>query len=173
MPEKSVKVIVSGGEASPAPPLGPTLGPLGVNVGAVVSEINRLTGEFKGMKVPVTVTVDSATKNFSVKVGIPTTAALIVREAKAEKGSGKPNLAKVGDITFAQVMNVALVKKGSSYAHTLKSAVKEVLGSCVSLGVTVEGEDPREVCRKLDQGAYDEALRAKDGRQQAAKAGEA
>jgi len=165
LPEKSVKVIVSGGEASPAPPLGPTLGPLGVNVGAVVNEINRLTGEFKGMKVPVTVSVDSVTKKFSVTVGVPTTAALIVREAKAEKGSGKPNSTKIGDITFSQVMNIAMIKRGSSYAYSLKAAVKEVLGSCVSLGVTVEGEDPREICKKLEQGIYDEALKAKENEQ--------
>jgi large subunit ribosomal protein L11 len=162
LPEKSVTVIVSGGEASPAPPLGPTLGPLGINVGEVVNEINRLTSEFKGMKIPVTISVDPSTKKFSVTVGVPTTAALIVKEAKAEKGSGTPNSKKIGDITFAQVLNIAYIKKGKSYASSLKAAIKEVLGSCVSLGVTVEGEDPREISKKLDQGVYDEVIRAKE-----------
>ncbi|MGQ9515274.1 MAG: 50S ribosomal protein L11 [Thermoproteota archaeon] len=162
MPTKSVTVIVSGGEASPAPPLGPTLGPLGVNVGEVVKEINRLTEEFKGMKVPVSVSVDPSTKKFSVTVGVPTTAALIVREVKAEKGSGTPNSKKIGDITLVQILKIANIKKGNSYASSLKAAAKEVLGSCVSLGVTVEGEDPREISRKLDQGVYDEILKANE-----------
>jgi large subunit ribosomal protein L11 len=160
--EKSVTVIVNGGQASPGPPLGPTLGPLGVNVGAVVSEINRLTQEFTGMKVPITVLVNPTTKQFTIAVGVPSTAALIVREAKGEKGSGAPSSTKIGDLTFEQLLKIALAKRAGSYASSLRAAAKEVLGTCLSLGVTVEGEDPREIGKKIDQGAFDDAIKAKD-----------
>jgi large subunit ribosomal protein L11 len=113
------------------------------------------------MKVPVTVSVNSATKQFSITVGVPTTAALIVRDVRAEKGSGTPNSAKIGDLKFEQVLNIALAKRAGSYAASLGATVKEILGTCVSLGVTVEGEDPREISKKLDQGAYDDLIKAK------------
>jgi len=160
--EKTVTVIVSGGQASPGPPLGPTLGPLGVNVGAVVGEINRLTQEFTGMKVPVTVSVNPTTKQFTIAVGVPTTAALVVREVKGEKGSGTPHSAKIGNLTFEQVLKIALSKRAGSYASSLRAAAKEVLGTCLSLGVTVEGEDPKEINKRIDQGVYDDAIKAKD-----------
>jgi len=160
--EKSVTVIVSGGQASPGPPLGPTLGPLGVNVGAVVGEINRLTQEFTGMKVPVTVSVNTATKQFTITVGVPTTAALVVREVKGGKGSGAPHSTKIGDLKFEQVLKIASTKRAGSYASSLRAAAKEVLGTCLSLGVTVEGEDPKEINRRIDQGVYDDAIKAKD-----------
>lgn len=162
MSEKTVTVIVSGGQASPGPPLGPTLGPLGVNVGAIVSEINRQTQEFTGMKVPVTVSVNTTTKQFTITVGIPTTAALIVREVKGEKGSGAPNSTKIGNLTFEQVLKIAIAKRAGSYASSLKAATKEVLGTCLSLGVTIEGEDPKEIGKKVDQGIFDDAIKAKD-----------
>ncbi|MEM1676362.1 MAG: 50S ribosomal protein L11, partial [Nitrososphaerota archaeon] len=90
MPEKTLKFLVPGGEATAGPPIGPALGPLGVNVLQVVEEINKLTREFKGMRVPVEVVVDTETKQFKVNVGIPTTTALIVKEAGIEKGAKMP-----------------------------------------------------------------------------------
>jgi len=158
-PVKSVSLIVSGGQASPGPPLGPSLGPLGVNIGAVVNEINRLTKDFLGMKVPVTVTVDQGTKEFKVEVGIPTAAALIVKEAGAQKGSGKPGTESVGSLSMEQVVRIARMKMGGTYASSLRGAVNLVLGTCVSLGVTVEGQHPREARKRVDAGEYEEALK--------------
>src|SRR5271156_4201480 len=95
--KKVVSVLVTGGEASAGAPLGPALGPMGINVLQVVNEINKVTGDFKGMKVPVKIEVDQETKKFSVSVGTPTTAALLVKETGIPKGSGKPNLDLVGN----------------------------------------------------------------------------
>jgi len=156
--KKVVELLISGGQATAGPPLGPALGPLGVNVLAIVNKINELTKDYSGMKVPVKVTVDPETKQFEVSVGTPTMSALIVSELKIEKGSGTPSTQKVGNLTMEQVMRIAKIKRPELLAKTLKAAAKEVLGSCVSMGVTVEGRDPREIQREIDEGKYDELL---------------
>jgi len=153
--KKTVNALVNGGQATAGPPLGPALGPLGVNVLAIVNKINELTKDFAGMKVPVKITVDPETKQFEVTMGTPTTSALIVSELKIEKGSGKPNVDKVGNFSMAQVIGLAKKKRLELLAKTLKLATKEVLGSCVSMGVSVEGRDPREAQREVDEGKYD------------------
>lgn len=154
--KKVVDLLVSGGQATAGPPLGPALGPLGVNVLEIVNKINELTKDYAGMKVPVKVTVDPETKAFDVSIGTPTTSALIVRELKIEKGSGTPNTEKVGNLTMEQVVRISKLKRPEFLAKTLKAAAKEVLGSCVSMGVTIEGKDPREVQREIDEDKYDE-----------------
>ncbi len=153
--KKTVDALVSGGQATAGPPLGPALGPLGVNVVAIVNKINELTKDYAGMKVPVKIVVDPETKTFEVSVGTPTTSALIVSELKIEKGSSKPKEEKVGDLTVAQVISIAKKKRPELLAKSLKLASKEILGSCVSMGITVEGKDPREVQREIDEGKHD------------------
>ena len=151
-----VELLISGGEATAGPPLGPALGPLGVNTMAVVNQINELTKDYAGMKVPVKVIVDLENKTFEVTVGTPTASALIVSELKIEKGSGTPNTEKVGDLTMEQVVRIAKMKRPELLAHTLKGASKEMLGTCLSMGVTVEGKDPRQVQEEIDAGEYEE-----------------
>lgn len=157
--KKSISLLVTGGEATAGPPLGPAIGPLGVNVMAVVNRINELTREYSGMRVPVVVNIDVETKQFDVEVGVPTTSALIAKEAKIEKGSGAPNTNYVGNLTMAQVVKIARLKRCQSYGKTLKSLVKEVLGSCVSMGVKVEGKNPKEIIKEVDQGLWDSQLK--------------
>lgn len=155
---KTVMALIVGGEANAGPPLGPALGPLGVNVMSVVKKINEVTSIYKGMRVPVKITVDTETKGFEVEVGTPTTSALLVKEAGVEKGSGNPKANFVGNLSREQVVSIAKVKLGSSYASTLKSAVKEVLGSCVSMGIKVEGKDPRVVLKEVDKGGWGDII---------------
>lgn len=157
--KKIINVLVSGGEATAGPPLGPQLGPLGVNVLAIVNEINKKTSEFKGMRVPVKIEIDQETKGFEISVGTPTTSALIAKEANIQKGSSRPNSEFVGNLAFQQLISIAKSKIQDSYAKTLKAAVKEVLGSCVSMGVKVEGVDPRQLTKEIDSGKYDEFLK--------------
>jgi len=156
--KKTVELLVSGGQANAGPPLGPALGPLGVNVMAIVNRINELTKDYSGMKVPVKVIVDPDNKQFEVTVGTPTASALVVSELKIEKGSGTPNTAKVGNLTMEQVVRIAKMKRPELLARTLRGATKEILGVCVSMGVTAEGKDPREVQREIDEGKYDTML---------------
>ena len=153
--KKIINVLVTGGEASAGPPLGPALGPLGVNVLGIVNEINKQTGDFKGMRVPIKVEVDSETKQFVISVGTPTTSALIAKESGIPKGSGKPNTELVGDLTIDKVVSIAKSKIAGSYAASIKSAAKEVVGSCVSMGVRVEGKNAREFMKEIDDGKWD------------------
>ncbi|MEM0217163.1 MAG: 50S ribosomal protein L11 [Candidatus Nezhaarchaeales archaeon] len=155
MARKTIRFIVEGGKATAGPPIGPALGPTGLNVMVVVNKINELTKEFAGMRVPVEVSYDPETKEFEVKVGIPTTAALLLRELKAEKGSSSPAKQKIGNLSLEQVIKIALIKRTNLLAKTLKAATKEILGTCLSLGITVEGKSPKEVQREIDSGIYD------------------
>ncbi len=152
---KTVELLVAGGQATAGPPLGPALGPLGVNVMQIVIRINELTKDYAGMKVPVKISVNPEDKSFDVTVGVPTCSALIVSELKIEKGSGTPNTAKVGDLKVDQIVRIAKTKRPELLAKTLKGATKEVMGTCVSIGVTVEGKDPREVQKEVDEGKFD------------------
>jgi len=153
--KKIVELLVNGGQANAGPPLGPALGPLGINIMAVVNKINELTKDYAGMKVPVKIAVDPENKTFEVTVGTPTASALIVSELKIEKGSGTPNTAKVGDLTMEQVVRIAKIKGPQLLAPNLKNAAKEMLGTCVSMGVTVGGKDPRDVQKEIDAGNYE------------------
>ena len=157
--KKSISALVSGGEASAGPPLGPALGPMGVNVLQVVNMINDKTKDFPGMKVPVKVEVDSESKKFTVEVGIPPTAALVSKEAGITKGSGAAGTNFAGNITMASAVKIAKMKIDSSYAKDLKSAVKEVIGSCVSSGVKVEEKPAKEVFSDISAGKYDELFK--------------
>jgi large subunit ribosomal protein L11 len=157
--KKSISALVSGGEASAGPPLGPALGPMGVNVLQVVNMINDKTKDFPGMKVPVKVEVDSESKKFTVEVGIPPTAALVSKEAGITKGSGTAGTNFAGNITMASAVKIAKMKIDSSYAKDLKSAVKEVIGSCVSSGVKVEEKPAKELFSEISAGKYDELFK--------------
>ncbi len=156
--KKIVEALVNGGQANAGPPLGPALGPLGVNVLAIVDKINEITKEYSGMKVPVKISVDTENKEFEVTVGTPTTSALIISELGVEKGSGVPNTEKIGDLSLEQAIRIAKLKSGNILARDLKAAVSEVLGTGVSMGVTVEGKDPREVQKEINEGKHDTLL---------------
>jgi len=161
--KKIVELLVNGGQATAGPPLGPALGPLGLNVLAVVNKINELTKDYAGMKVPVKVIVDPETKQFEVNVGTPTTSALIVSELKIEKGSGNPKAQKIGNLSMEQLIRIAKIKRSELLSKTLKNAAKEVLGTCVSMGVTVDGKDPKDVIREINEGKYDQIFAENKG----------
>ena len=156
----TIEVLVEGGKATPGPPLGPALGPMGVNVVQVVAKINEKTKSFEGMKVPVKVIIDSKTKTFEIKVGTPPTSALLVKELGVEKGSGAPNKDKVGSITMEQAIKVSEMKKDSLMGKDQKHRAKEVIGTCVSCGITVEGKDAKTMQKEIKEGKWDAKLGA-------------
>ncbi|MFB0558676.1 MAG: 50S ribosomal protein L11 [Candidatus Bathyarchaeia archaeon] len=158
MVEKTFNFIVSGGEATGGPPIGPALGPLGLNIMAIVNKINEETAEYKGVKVPVDVTIDTDTKRFTVKVGMLSTYALVTQALGIQKGSQTPNTDYVGDLTFDQLLNIAQRKREGLLSASLKSAVREILGSCQSMGVTIEGRPAGEMQTLVSSGEYDDRL---------------
>jgi len=156
---QKVSSLVTGGKASAGPPLGPALGPMGVNIMEVIKAINEKTKDFEGMKVPVTVTVFPDTKKWEVEVGIPSAAALVLKEAGIQKGSGTSGTDWVGDIGIESIVKVAKTKLELSYASSLKSVAKEIIGTCLCLGIKIEGKTPKEITAEISQGKWDEKLK--------------
>ena len=153
--KQTISSLVTGGEASAGPPLGPSLGPMGVNIMEVIADINEKTSEFKGMKIPVTVTVDSDTKKSEIEVGIPSASALLLKEAGIQKGSGTSGTEWVGEVTADSITKGANVKLESSYATSLKSVAKQIVGTCGSLGIKIEGKTPKEFTTEVNEGKWD------------------
>ncbi len=155
MSEK-IEALVDGGKASAGPPLGPALGPMGVNIGEVINQINEKTKDFKGMKVPVTVIIEG--KDFKIKVGTPPTSALIKKESKTEKLSPHPKKEKVADLKIEQIIKIAKGKRDSMNTNNIKSCVRQVIGSCVSCGILVEGKDAKLVLKEIEEGKYHDEI---------------
>ena len=156
---QTVSALVTGGQANAGPPLGPSLGPLGVNILQIVTAINDKTKDFEGMKVPVTVSVDKGTKQWTVEVGIPSAAALILKEAGLQKGSGTSGATWVGTISIDSTVKVAKLKIDSSYAQDIKAATKEIVGTCLPLGIKIDGKNPKEITAEINAGKWDEKLK--------------
>lgn len=152
---ETIEALVDGGEASAGPPLGPELGPLGVNIMEIINAINEKTKDFKGMKVPVKVIVDPKTKEYEIEVGTPPASSLILEQVEKEKGSGAPSTHKVADMGIDQAIKVAKMKYDNLLGKELKQKTKEIIGTCVTMGITVEGKDPREIQKEIDEGKYD------------------
>ena len=157
-PQK-ISSLVTGGGASAGPPLGPALGPLGVNIMEIINAINDKTKDFEGMKVPVTVSVDPDTKKWDIEIGIPSSAALVLKEAGIQKGSGASGTEWVGDVTIDTIIKVANTKLEKSYATSLKSVAKSIIGTCLALGIKIEGKTPKEITVEINEGKWDEKLK--------------
>jgi large subunit ribosomal protein L11 len=133
-----VKIQIPGGKATPAPPIGPTLGGAGVNIGEFVKRFNDATAKMAGDIVPVVISVyDDRTFDFITKT--PPTASLILKAIGVEKGSGTPNTKKVGTITRAKIREIAERKMPDLNAKDMEGAMKMVEGSCKALGIDVKG----------------------------------
>ena len=156
--KQTISSLVTGGEASAGPPLGPALGPMGVNILQIINAINEKTKEFQGMKIPVTVSVDADTKKWEIEVGIPSASALLLKEAGIQKGSGTSGTEWVGEVSADMIAKIAKVKLETSYASSLKSVAKQIVGTCVSLGIKVEGKTPKEFTAEINEGKWDSKL---------------
>ena len=156
--KQTISSLVTGGEASAGPPLGPALGPMGVNILQIITAINEQTKEFKGMKIPVSVLVDADTKKWEIEVGIPSASALLLKEAGIQKGSGTSGTEWVGEVSADTIAKIAKVKLETSYASSLKSVAKQIVGTCVSLGIKVEGKTPKEFTAEINEGKWDSKL---------------
>src|SRR3989344_6457177 len=160
MAKQTVETLIEGGKATAAPPLGPALGPTGVNIGQVIMEINKRTAELKGMQVPIKIVVDTSSKDFTIEVGTPPAAALIKKEAGVEKGAANPLTDKIADLVIEQIIKIAKIKEGDLLGKDLKAKVKEVIGTCHSMGILVEGLPAREALRAVEQGKFDAEIKS-------------
>ncbi len=157
MTKETVEALVKGGEATPAPPLGPALATLKINAGEVIASINEKTKVFRGMEVPVKVIVDAETKKFEITVGTPPVTSLLKKEIGVQKLAtvGEDKVRKLaGNITFDKIVTIAKSKE-DSLAGAFKEKVKQIVGTCVSSGVTIDGKNPKDVMKDINGGKYD------------------
>ncbi|MFZ8800919.1 MAG: 50S ribosomal protein L11 [Candidatus Nanopusillus sp.] len=159
MGKEVIELLVEGGNAKPGPNIGPKLSQLKLNVGEVISKINEATKEFKGLQVPVKIIVDTETKKYEIEVGLPPTSSLLKKEANIEIAKRTKPGEIVGNVTIEQIVKVAKMKMKDLNTHDLKSAVKMVLGTALSLGLTVNNRNPKELIKEVDQGLYDNLLK--------------
>jgi large subunit ribosomal protein L11 len=131
-----IKLQAKGGQATPAPPIGPALGQHGVNIGQFVTQFNERTKELNGTIVPVVITV-YMDKSFSFEVKSPPAAVLLKQAAEIAKGSGVPNKEKVGKVTSEQVRKIAKTKFNDLNAHDLEQAGKIIAGTAQSMGIEI------------------------------------
>ncbi len=154
-----VKLLVEGGEMKPGPTLSQKLGPIGINIGKVIQKVNETTKDFKGMKVPVELNVNSSTKDFDVKVFSPPVSELLKKELGIEKGSGMQKKIQAENASIEQIISIAKTKLPNLLCKDLKSAVKTVVGSCVSLGILIENKTASEIEQEIDAGKYDKQIK--------------
>lgn len=157
-----VKALVTGGSASGGPPIGPAVGPTGINIKDVVDVVNEKTMIFKGLTVPVRIECDPETKKFEIFVETPSTASLLLKEAGVEKGSQDPGNDKIGNLTLEQVFNVVEAKKDNFLDKTYRAAVKTVLGTAISVGLTINGDSPKILQKQIDEGQFDELFEGRE-----------
>ena len=155
-----IKLIVEGGAMKPGSAIAQQLGPLGINIGKVIADVNTATSGFVGVKVPIEIDANAKTKNFSIRVFSPPVAELLKKEIKAEKGSGTPHENKIGNLAIEQVISIAQTKLPNMLAKNLKAAVKLVVGSCVSLGILVEDKPAKEIEKDIDGGLFDKEIKS-------------
>jgi large subunit ribosomal protein L11 len=132
-----IKLQAPGGQATPAPPIGPALGQHGVNIGQFVSQFNERTKDLNGTIVPVVITV-YIDKSFTFEVKSPPAAVLLKQAAEIAKGSGIPNKEKVGKVTAEQVQEIAQAKFKDLNAYDLEAAVRIIEGTARSMGIAIE-----------------------------------
>jgi len=156
-----IKLLVEGGNMSPGPTIAQSLGPMEINIGEVISKINEKTSDFKGITVPVHLTVDSKTKEFQIKVLSPPTSELIKKESGIEKASGARLKKKVGNLSIEQVISISKAKHESLLSNEFLGTVKSVIGTCQALGILIESKEPKEVLEEIGQGEYKSEIDSK------------
>ena len=133
-----IKLQIAGGQATPAPPVGPALGQHGVNIGEFVQKFNERTREQQGLVLPVELYV-YADRTFDFDIKSPPAAVLIRKAVGLAKGAQNPGTETVGSITRAQLEEIANTKMADLNAADLDGAVLQIMGTCRSMGVTVDG----------------------------------
>lgn len=138
-----VKLQIKGGQANPAPPVGPALGSKGLNIMDFCKAFNARTQEKMGQVLPVVITVYSD-KSYEFVIKTPPAAVLLMDAAKVKKGSGEPNRRKIGKLSWDQVKEIAETKMPDLNAFTVEAAMRMVAGTARSMGITVKGTPPWE-----------------------------
>ena len=153
-----IKLLIEGGSMKPGPALSQKIGPLGMNMGEIIQKVNDATKDFNGLKVPVELEIDTGTKEFEVNVFSPPVSELLKKELGLEKGSGTQLKMQVANASIEQIISIAKTKLPNMLCNNLKSAVKTIVGTCVSLGILIENKSALDVGKLIDAGKYDKEI---------------
>jgi large subunit ribosomal protein L11 len=153
-----IKLLAEGGAMKPGPALSQKLGPAGIPINQVIQKINEATEDFHGLKVPVELNIDVKTKKFEVKIFSPPVSELLKKELGITKGSGMQLKTIIANASIEQIISVAKTKMQNLLCKDMKSAVKVVVGTCVSLGVLVESKPAKETEKDIAAGKYDKEI---------------
>ena len=151
--------MVEGGKMEPGPAVAQQIGPLGLNMGQIISDVNKATEGFKGMKVPVELDVNTGTKTWTIKVSSPPVSEMLKKELGLEKGSGDHKKLQVANIPIEIVIKIAKTKLADALEKDLKAIVKTVAGTCQSLGILIENKKALEICEEIEEGVYDKEIK--------------
>lgn len=154
-----VNLLVEGGAMQPGPSLAQKVGPMGLNMGQIVQQVNDATKDFKGMKVPVVLDIDPNTKEVNVNVYSPPSSELLKKEFGIEKGSGIQKRFNTGNASIEQIISIAKTKLQNLLDKDLKSAVKSIIGTCGTLGILVENKRSLEAEKMVDEGKFDKEIK--------------
>jgi large subunit ribosomal protein L11 len=165
-----IKLLVDGGAMKPGPAIAQQIGPMGINMGKVISDINAATASFKGMQVPVNLEVDAKKKTFTVTVLSPSVSALLKKELGIELGSGERRKVQVGNLAIEQIISITKQKQSGMLANDFMGALKSVIGSAMAMGVLIESKDPKEVLEEIADGKYAKEIKSQLTEVSAAKA---
>ncbi len=146
---------------TPGPAIAQTLGPMGINIGDIISKVNSQTSKFKGINVPVHLTIDQKTKKVEIKVLSPPTSELIKKELGIEKASAARLKQKVGNLAIEQVISISKSKHDNLLSNTFLGTLKSVIGTCQALGVLIENKEPKEIMNELSEGKYGDEIDSK------------
>jgi len=149
-----IKLLIDAGEMKPGPAIAQQIGPMGINMGQVISKVNEATSSFKGMKVPVELDINEKTKEFEVSTSTPPTSELLKKELGIEKGSLDHKKLKAGNASIEDIIKVAKIKMPDMLQKEFKSAVKSILGTCASIGILVQSKEPNELIKDVDEGKF-------------------
>ncbi len=154
----NIKLLIEGGNMQPGPALSQKLGPLGMNIGQIIQKVNDSTKDFKGLKVPIELDIDTGTKEFEVNVFSPPVSELLKKELGIEKGAGFQLKMQVANASIEQIISIAKTKLPNLLCKDLKSAVKTIVGTCISLGILIESKSASRIEREIDAGKFDKEI---------------
>lgn len=167
-----IKLLIDGGAMKPGPAIAQQLGPMGINIGKVISDVNTATAAFKGMQVPVNLDVDAKKKTFTIQVLSPSVSALLKKEMGIELGSGERRKVQVGNLAIEQIISIAKQKQSGMLANDFMGALKSVIGSAMAMGVLIESKDPKEIIQAIADGKYAKEIKSQLTEVSASKAKE-
>jgi large subunit ribosomal protein L11 len=156
----TIKLLVEGGKMTPGPAVAQQLGPMGLNLGQIINDVNTKTSDFKGMNVPVNLDVDPDTKEYTIKVMSPPVSELLKKELKIDKASGERLKNTVGNLAFERIIFVAKQKHENMLSNTLTDSIKSVLGTCQAMGIIVDSKEIKQIQADLKEGKYDAMIKA-------------